>query len=71
MVLNRLANLWVVTVVGIFLTSGTGFAGDSIKLGVAGAHSGDLASYGIPAVRAAELVVQAVNAKGGILGKKI
>ncbi|TYB32337.1 MAG: branched-chain amino acid ABC transporter substrate-binding protein, partial [Flexistipes sinusarabici] len=24
------------------------FAADTIKLGVAGAHSGDLASYGIP-----------------------
>ena len=71
MVLNRLTNLLIVTVVGIFLTSGTGFAADSIKLGVAGPHSGDLASYGIPAVRAAELVVKAVNAKGGILGKKV
>ena len=71
MVLNRLTNLLVVTVFGIFLTSGAGLAADSIKLGVAGPHSGDLASYGIPAVRAAELVVKAVNAKGGILGKKV
>ena len=37
---------------------------DIFKIGVAGAHSGDLASYGIPSVRAAELVVEAVNAKG-------
>jgi len=41
-----------------------------INLGVAGAHSGDLASYGIPSIKAAELVVKDVNAKGGILGKK-
>ncbi len=47
------------------------FAADNIKIGVAGAHSGDLASYGIPSVRAAELVVEAVNAKGGILGRKV
>ena len=44
---------------------------DTIKIGVAGAHSGDLASYGIPTVRAAELVVSDINAKGGILGKKV
>jgi branched-chain amino acid transport system substrate-binding protein len=44
---------------------------DPIKLGVAGAHSGDLASYGIPTVRAAQLVVDAVNAKGGVLGRKV
>jgi len=44
---------------------------DTINLGVAGAHSGDLASYGLPSVKAAELVVEAINAKGGVLGKKV
>ncbi|MEA2014430.1 MAG: branched-chain amino acid ABC transporter substrate-binding protein [Thermodesulfobacteriota bacterium] len=48
-----------------------GLAADTIKLGVAGAHSGDLASYGIPSVKAAELVVKDINAKGGILGKQV
>jgi branched-chain amino acid transport system substrate-binding protein len=43
----------------------------TIKLGVAGAHSGDLASYGIPSARAAELVVRDINSKGGILGRKV
>lgn len=47
------------------------FAADTIKLGIAGAHSGDLASYGIPTVKAAELVVKDINAKGGILGKNV
>ncbi len=46
-------------------------AGDTIKLGVAGPHSGDLASYGIPTIKAAELVVKKVNAAGGVLGKKV
>lgn len=55
----------------VFLISGVGFAADTIKLGVAGAHSGDLASYGIPSVKAAELVVKDINAKGGILGKQV
>jgi len=49
----------------------SGMAGDTIKIGVAGAHSGDLASYGLPTVNAAKLVVDEVNAKGGINGKKV
>jgi branched-chain amino acid transport system substrate-binding protein len=47
------------------------FAADPVKIGVAGAHSGDLASYGIPTMRAAELVAENINAKGGINGAKI
>jgi branched-chain amino acid transport system substrate-binding protein len=43
----------------------------TIKIGVAGPHSGDLASYGIPTTKAAELVVRDINAKGGILGQKV
>ncbi len=47
--------------------------GDSgaIKIGVAGAHSGDLASYGLPTVKAAELVVEMYNANGGVLGRQV
>ncbi|MEE9531456.1 MAG: ABC transporter substrate-binding protein, partial [Syntrophobacteria bacterium] len=55
----------------IVAMAGMGLAADTIKLGVAGPHSGDLASYGIPTVKAAELVVKEVNAKGGVLGKKV
>jgi len=42
-----------------------------IVFGVPGAHSGDLASYGLPTVNAAKLVVDQYNAKGGVLGMKI
>lgn len=49
----------------------SGAAADTIKLGVAGPHSGDLAPYGIPTMRAAQLVVKEVNANGGILGKQV
>ncbi len=51
--------------------SATSFASDTIKLGVAGPHSGDLAPYGIPAMKAAQLVVKQINAKGGVLGKQV
>jgi branched-chain amino acid transport system substrate-binding protein len=46
-------------------------AKEPIKVGVAGPHSGDLASYGIPTVRAAELVVEEINAAGGVLGRTV
>jgi branched-chain amino acid transport system substrate-binding protein len=44
---------------------------EPIKIGVAGPHSGDLASYGIPTTKAAELVVKRRNAMCGINGRKI
>ncbi len=53
------------------LTASQVFAADTIKLGVAGAHSGDLASYGLPTVNAAKFVVADVNAAGGVLGKQV
>ncbi|MFH2092503.1 MAG: branched-chain amino acid ABC transporter substrate-binding protein [Pseudomonadota bacterium] len=43
----------------------------AIKFGVAGAHSGDLASYGLPSVNAAKLVIDKLNANGGVLGRQI
>jgi len=65
---------FTVSIVGLFLVLslvGIGTAADTIKLGVAGPHSGDLASYGIPTVRAAEIIVKKVNAKGGVMGKQV
>lgn len=60
------------TALGLALTiPAMTMAADTIKLGVAGAHSGDLASYGLPSVKAAELVVAEINAKGGINGMKV
>jgi len=63
-----------IAIVGVFLAFtlvGIGTAADTIKLGVAGPHSGDLASYGIPSVHAAEIVVKKINAKGGVMGKQV
>lgn len=45
--------------------------GGVIKIGVAGAHSGDLASYGLPSVNAAQLVVDEFNKNGGVMGQKV
>lgn len=57
--------------VAAFMAAAPAFAADTIKLGVAGAHSGELASYGQPSLNAAILVVDEFNAKGGLLGKQI
>ena len=46
-------------------------ADETIKIGVAGAHSGDLASYGLPTVNAVEMVVKDLNAKGGLNGRQV
>ncbi len=42
-----------------------------LVLGVAGAQSGDLASYGLPSVNAAKLVAKDLNAKGGVNGMQV
>jgi branched-chain amino acid transport system substrate-binding protein len=52
-------------------SAGGALAADPIKIGVAGAHSGDLASYGLPTLKAAQLVVKEINEKGGINGAQV
>ena len=69
--MNKISKMMVVLAAALFALSGTALAADTIKLGVAGAHSGDLASYGLPSVKAAELVVKKINAAGGVLGKQV
>jgi branched-chain amino acid transport system substrate-binding protein len=74
MMKKQFRNLVIMAVVTLFLSvsiTGAALAADTIKLGVAGPHSGDLASYGIPTIKAAELVVKDINAKGGVLGKQV
>ena len=46
-------------------------AADTIRIGVAGPHTGDLAPYGIPTKEAAEMIAAEVNAQGGVLGRQI
>ncbi len=55
----------------VLFAAQSAFAAGTIKIGVAGAFSGDLASYGLPTVNAAKLVADDYNAKGGINGQKI
>lgn len=50
---------------------GSASASGKVVLGVPGAHSGDLASYGLPTVEAAKLVVKAINDAGGVNGMQV
>ena len=63
MVMKRFLSIAIILVAAVGLFA-NGQGEDTVKIGVAGAHSGDLASYGLPSVKAAELVVEAWNAKG-------
>ncbi len=69
--MNKQLTTAIVAVLMVLTFIGSGIAADTIKIGIAGAHSGDLASYGLPIVKAAKLLVEDVNAKGGILGKQV
>ena len=75
---NRVAKLLLAALVALAIPAlsfagaqGEGSATGPIKIGVAGPHTGDLASYGIPSVKAAELVVKMWNDNGGVLGRQI
>ena len=46
-------------------------AADVLRIGVPGAHTGDLASYGLPSLNAARLVADDFNARGGVLGMQV
>ncbi len=69
--LCRLYSVAVIVLFTMLILSCTKEDTETIKMGVAGAHSGDLASYGLPSVKAAELVVGDINARGGIGGRTV
>ncbi len=55
----------------LFATPLTAQAADTYKIGVGGAHTGELAAYGMPSLRAVELAADYINSQGGVLGKKV
>lgn len=59
------------TLLTVLMAVASGWCADTIKIGVQGAHSGDLASYGVPSLNAVKIVVDDINAKGGINGKLV
>ena len=69
--MKSLVKSLVLAAFALVVFAAPGFSGDTIKIGVGGVISGDLAPYGISALRGCELAVEDLNAKGGILGKKV
>lgn len=72
---NRKMSRWMQGALAIGAFAVVGFspalAAETVKIGVAGPHSGDLAPYGIPTKEAAEMVAAKVNAAGGVNGRQI
>lgn len=62
---------WTVALLAVSFLAAPAFAAETIKIGVAGPHTGDLAPYGLPTKDAAEMIVADVNAKGGVNGKQV
>ncbi|MGE5396959.1 MAG: ABC transporter substrate-binding protein [Chitinophagales bacterium] len=46
-------------------------ASDTVKIGFLGALTGDVANYGVPALKGLKLAAKELNAKGGIMGKQV
>jgi len=68
------AKNWIVLIafVALALLPITAAAEQSpILIGVAGAHSGDLAPYGTPTKEAVEMLAAELNGKGGLLGRPV
>jgi len=68
---RKVSAILLVALALIFSSCGKSSGVKEIVVGVAGAHSGDLASYGLPTVNAVKLVAEEINAAGGIDGKQI
>lgn len=70
--MKKILVIALILVMSIFVITGCAKKkAGPIKIGVAGPQSGDLASYGIPTAKAAQIVVDNVNADGGVLGRQI
>ncbi len=55
----------------LLFSCGMALAADTLKIGYLAALTGDWAAYGQTEEKAAKLAVDEINAKGGILGKKL
>ncbi|MDD2104444.1 branched-chain amino acid ABC transporter substrate-binding protein [Pseudomonas putida] len=55
----------------LFLSAGTSYAADTIKIGIAGPKTGSVAQYGDMQFSGAKMAVEQINAKGGVNGKSL
>jgi branched-chain amino acid transport system substrate-binding protein len=53
------------------MSAGTAFAQEPIRIGVLYPLTGGGAVYGVPALAGHQLAIEELNAKGGIMGRKV
>jgi branched-chain amino acid transport system substrate-binding protein len=55
----------------LFLSAGSSYAADTIKIGIAGPKTGSVAQYGDMQFSGAKMAIEQINAKGGVNGKSL
>ncbi|MGE5105427.1 MAG: ABC transporter substrate-binding protein, partial [Betaproteobacteria bacterium] len=63
--------VWIVALSALVIGGGPAFAEDTIKIGIPVGLSGANSVVAPSVVQSAELAAEEINAKGGILGKKV
>ena len=63
--------VWTLAIVGLLITGGWAYAAGEIKIGIVDTYSGPASTYTNDVLDAFKLAVNKINAKGGVLGKKI
>jgi branched-chain amino acid transport system substrate-binding protein len=70
--MNKIAlRIFVLLFTGTLLFGSPGFAAETIKVGIVDTYSGGAAVFGIDMLDGFKMAVNEINAKGGVLGKKI
>jgi branched-chain amino acid transport system substrate-binding protein len=67
----RLGYGWAAACVAVLVAPLGAHAADDIKIGVPIPLSGPTAVYGVPILKGAQMAAEEINAKGGVLGRKI
>lgn len=67
----RLLSRIVLLLLPILFPPLTNAAAEPIVIGLAGAHTGDLAAYGVATKEVVEMLAADLNAKGGVLGRPV
>ena len=63
--------LFILVWASILIVGPPVFAADTIKVGIVDTYSGGAAVFGIDMLDGFKMAVNEINAKGGVLGKKI
>ncbi len=68
---KKLVSLFVVGLMSVSMFAGCSKGGNTIKIGTIQPISGPVSAYGTQSRDAAQMAVDEINAKGGVLGKKL